>query len=248
MDWAKKLTLPENLHWAWNKAKSIYRAGDSWFDEMEVARFEANLDAELDGIAHDFGRLEYRVSPLRPLPHPKKPSGPKEKPVRPMFLIGIRDQVAWIALVNLMGPTIDEQMPPWSYGNRLHRSVWYEDIDDRRTFRRGPYRNTANRLYRVFRQSWPLYRRHLSLTVRKMASIRDLPDDKAELQVLLAEESLAENNPARLPYLLPNWWNHPSANVYRAHIDLKRFYPSIRLEVILENLAAYHPSLPIEFS
>ncbi len=48
MDWAKKLTLPENLHWAWNKAKSIYRAGDSWFDEMEVARFEANLDAELD--------------------------------------------------------------------------------------------------------------------------------------------------------------------------------------------------------
>jgi len=81
-----------------------------------------------------------------------------------------------------------------------------------------------------------------------MASIGDLPDDMAELQVLLAEESLAENNPARLPYLLPNWWNHPSAKVYRAHIDLKRFYPSIRLEVILENLAAYHPSLPIEFS
>ena len=36
-EFVRKLTLPENLYWAWRKAQRFYRPGDVWFDEAEVA-------------------------------------------------------------------------------------------------------------------------------------------------------------------------------------------------------------------
>jgi len=45
-DLVARLTLPENLYWAWLKARRLYEPGDVWFDEAELACFEANLDEE----------------------------------------------------------------------------------------------------------------------------------------------------------------------------------------------------------
>ena len=96
----EKIVAPENLHWAWEKAVNIYGLNDAWFDEFEVARFEANLDRELRSIAHGFENSDYSITPLRPLPQPKKRTVPDEKPVRQTFWIAVRDQVAWIAFID----------------------------------------------------------------------------------------------------------------------------------------------------
>ncbi|MHB8968829.1 MAG: RNA-directed DNA polymerase [Pirellulaceae bacterium] len=233
----EKIVAPENLHWAWEKAVNIYGLNDAWFDELEVARFEANLDRELRSIAHGFENADYSITPLRPLPQPKKRTVPDEKPVRQTFWIAVRDQVAWIAFVNVLGPELDQQMPPWSYAYRLYRPVWYEDEEVRRQFRKGPYRHTAGRLYRQFRQSWPLYRRHISLTLRAAGRISGRPTDEAEAHILEAEKQLADSE--KLPYLLPGWWTKRATSLYRGHVDLRKFYPSIRLKGVRANFLKY---------
>lgn len=229
-----QIVTPDNLRWAWEKSRDIYRTDDAWCDELEVARFEANLDRELESIARSMTALTYRISPLKPLPQPKKQTDPNEKPVRQTFWIPVRDQVAWIAVVNVIGPGLDLQMPSWSYAYRLYRPVWYDDEEARRQFRRGPFRHTSGRLYRPFRQSWPLYRRHISLTVRKAAHIPGPPPEEAEANALSVEEQLSGNE--RLPYLVDGWWTKPQTVLYRAHIDLRRFYPNISLQVVHDNL------------
>ena len=50
----QRLILRDNLYWAWDKAKHLYRCGDIWFDESEVAHFEANLEPEINAIIKQF--------------------------------------------------------------------------------------------------------------------------------------------------------------------------------------------------
>jgi hypothetical protein len=87
------LTIPENLHWAWKKARKIYEWADFWFDEAEVAAFDASLNAELNYIADQFRRSTYRMSPLKPVPYPKKIQKDKPPKLRPMFDFSVKDQV-----------------------------------------------------------------------------------------------------------------------------------------------------------
>ncbi len=119
----ERLLLPENLVYAWRKVKKIYAAADGYFDFAELHAFEINLEQELASIRADFERGEYRNIPLRPLPRPKKMEGTRATN-RAYFHVSVRDQVAWIAVVNALGPQLDQKMPPWSYGNRLYRPAW----------------------------------------------------------------------------------------------------------------------------
>lgn len=246
MDLIDRLLLPDNLYWAWNRAKQSYRSGDSWFDDYAITKFEARLDEELRDIRRDFKRLKYRCGELRPLPQPKKANNHDEKPIRQSFCIPVRDQVAWIALVNVIGPIFDQQMPLWSYGNRLHRSVWYEDVADHPQLVRGPYRSTVSSLYRPFRQSWPLYRRHISVTVRKIAKLAEPPEDDIEAGILKMEESIPETDPNRLPYLIESYWQTGTKRVYRAQVDLKKFYPNINQAHLIQNLKRFGTEVPDE--
>lgn len=124
------LTRPENLYWAWNKFQRNIRYGNIVYDEIEVAQFEANLKQEFDRIIEQFKSLTYQMGAIRPLPHPKKPDDNGDVQARQLFWIPVRDQVAWIAFVNIVGPWLEEKMPPWSYGNRLYRSVWIDETED----------------------------------------------------------------------------------------------------------------------
>src|SRR3546814_7881522 len=69
-------------------------------------------------------------------------------------------------MATVLGPELDRKMPAWSYGNRLYRAAWYEEESPEgkgSQLNIGPYRHSAGHLYRHFKHSWPLYRRHISL-------------------------------------------------------------------------------------
>jgi hypothetical protein len=100
------LVFPENLYWAWEKVRRFYRSIDGWYDELAVAKFEANLEPELRRIANDFKRGRYRMQPLRPLPQPKKADKDGNPQTRQAFWVAVRDQVAWIAYMNIVGPRL----------------------------------------------------------------------------------------------------------------------------------------------
>lgn len=67
-----RLLLPENLNFAWIKAKNLYRTADGYIDSGEIAAFELDLEQRLLDIRSQFERGTYRLKKLRPLPRPKK--------------------------------------------------------------------------------------------------------------------------------------------------------------------------------
>ncbi len=241
MNWRELLILPENLLWAWRKARKCYRMADGLFDQAELAAFELNLEAELDSIRSDFARWEYICAPLKLVPQPKKPDAHGKPRFRQYFQLAVRDQVAWISLTNVLGPEMDKRMPAWSYGNRLYRAAWYEDNspeDPHSKLNIGPYRHSAGNLYRHFKHSWPLYRRHISLAARRMVSATI---DENELD---AGERLALKQSEGLAYLDPSHWARPLSSgdqIFAASLDLSKFYPSVRKTAIEKSFASFLP-------
>ena len=233
----------ENLKWAWQKVQKYYSTEAAWKDEAEIADFELNLNDNLLNIAKSFQAHHYTLSSIKPIPQPKKINEDGERELRQLFWVSVQDQVAWMAIVNIIGPLLDNKMPVWSFGNRLHRSVWFEAQEDgKNVLRIGPYRHSTGILYRRFSQSWPLYRRYVYLTLRHMAKKKHaefyLELDDAEKQILEIEE----NSPAsqKMPYLLNDYWKSDSDEIYWASIDFKKFYPNLKMvkiqEQILKNL------------
>jgi hypothetical protein len=234
----ERLLAPENLNYAWIKAKNLYRMVDGFVDTGEIASFELDLEQRLLDIRRQFEKGRYRLAKLRPLPRPKKISA--EKPVdRQYYHVAIDDQVAWIAVVNALGPELDMRMEPWSYGNRLYRPAWYEkDEESKSTLEIGPYRHASGHLYRKFQHSWPLFRRHVALTARMMVLRRKLLvdelDDPEQRAAITAEH-------ANLAYFREGFWpKHADIatrnDLYHASIDLKQFYPDLNIEAVLRGL------------
>jgi len=237
-----------NLRWAWDKVRREATPGDIWFDEIELAGFDLALDESLRSIGSEFRTGRYRLERLRPLPFPKHPATDGEPRVRQAFQVSVRDQVAWTAVVNVVGPHTDGKMPAWSYGNRLFRSIWIdEDEDGTRRRKIGHYRHASGRLYLSFGQSYPVFRRHVYLTTRAMlGSDTGLPEmdertqEEADVQALLSEEH-------RCPFVFREYWSHRrpaegEPELYWCGVDLEKFYPSVRISVALENIVSQLPA------
>ncbi len=236
----RRIASRDNLAWSWRKLRANLNHSELWCNEWEVARFEANLDQELKQLAEEIENGTYVQEPMRPFGQPKK-AATGEVPVRQLFWVPIQNQLAWLSVINVIGRYFEAEMPIWSYANRLHRSVWY---DDSFSLQVGPHRSTSSLLYRPFRQSWPLYRRHIALTVRAMGRLKERPEDPADDHTLKLEESRVLADPERLPYLFEDFWGNAPSTVYRAHIDLRKFYPSVNLECVYRNFLDSLPGMP----
>lgn len=236
-----------NLRWAWEKVRREATPGDNWFDQIELAGFELELERNLQSIAAEFRRGRYRLRSLKPLPFPKQPDSAGKPRLRQAFQVAVRDQVAWTAVVNVVGPIVDANMPAWSYGNRLFRSIWVQpDADGVKRRKIGHYRHASGHLYLPFGQSWPVFRRHVYLTTRAMASQAKLPElDERTKEEMDLQEQLAKEQ--RCPFLVHKYWHgsQPSGRqewLYWCSIDLEKFYPTIRLSVVQRNIVEQLPT------
>ncbi|WP_299616375.1 RNA-directed DNA polymerase [uncultured Tateyamaria sp.] len=211
---------------------------DGYIDRAEVAAFEIDLEQKLNEIHRQFTEGRYKLRPLRPLPRPKKIS--EDQPIsRQYYHVAIEDQVAWIALVNAIGPQLDRKMMPWSYGNRLYRPAWYEKGDAGQSeLEIGPYRHSSGHLYRRFQHSWPLFRRHVTLTARMMVHRKKLNRDEMDTADQLATATAEAEN---LAYFQNGWWRNNSTSdrkndLFHASIDLEKFYPNLKLDAVFDGL------------
>ncbi len=233
-----RLLVPENLNYAWKKAKKIYSTLDGYVNSAELSEFEINLEERLIAIHKRFEKGVWHTKKLRPLPRPKKIENDVAVD-RQYYHVAVEDQVAWIAVANALGPELDQQMPPWSYGNRIYRPAWYEHGEDRKSVLEiGPYRHASGHLYRKFQHSWPLFRRHVALTARAMA--RALPP---ELEHLDQADRLAAISAKKegLRYLYDGFWlpkpeQTPTTRIYHASFDLKQFYPNLKTNAVFDGL------------
>ena len=236
-----------NLRWAWEKVKKASVPGDIWIDEAALASFELHLGSELTSLADDLRRGRYTLAPLRPMSFPKNPDAEGKARVRQYFNFSVRDQVAWTAVVNVVGPYVDARMPAWSYGNRLFRSTWIEEGPNGTKRRKiGPYRHTSGRIYRPFQQAWPLFRRHVALAV-SAATFRHQGEttlDNDELEELELQRALPRAE--QCPFVRADYWSSATGrggekNIYWASVDLEKFYPSISLAACVDAIVACVP-------
>jgi len=235
----KKIVDHNNLYWAWEKAKNSYKPGDIWFNELEVAAFEANLSNELVSIANDVVSGTYIMQSIIPVAYPKgrNNDGPR---TRQTFWVSVRDQVTWLAVVNIIGRYLDAKMPFWSYGNRLYISMFYDE--DQLKF--GYYRNTTKYTYRKWSQSWPLYRRHINITTKFLTKEgKELKSDLDEQENKLIEiNNGLKNHPLKTLYLQDEYWvNSQKDGLFWAGLDFEKFYPTVNLNCIQENILEYLP-------
>lgn len=236
-----------NLRWAWEKVRHEATPGDIWFDQVELAGFELELERNLQNIATEFRKGKYRLSPLRPMPFPKNPDKDGNPRVRQVFQVAIRDQVAWTAVVNVVGPHVDNKIPPWSYGNRLYRSIWIEEDEQGCKRRRiGRYRHSSGHIYLPFRQSWPIFRRHVYLATRAMVIHEKLPGmDERTQEEMDIQQTMADEY--KCPFIKSDYWQarRPEGcekELFWCSIDLEKFYPTINLSVVQSNIVGQLPS------
>lgn len=237
-----------NMRWAWEKVKRASVPGDIWIDEADLAAFEVHLGRELESLSDEIRSKKFRMSPIRPMAFPKNPDGEGNPRVRQYFHFAVRDQVAWVAVVNVLGRFVDERMPVWSYGNRLFRSAWIEEDDLGNKSRKiGPYRHSSGRIYRPFQQAWPLFRRHVALAVSAAAHSHERvdsldADERAELDL---QHRMHKSD--RCPFVLAEYWSSlptdvNKSDIYWASVDLEKFYPSIPLTACVDAISQAVPA------
>ena len=228
----------DNLFWAWKKCQRMFYSEKAWFDRIALTEFESHLSDNLADISSSLKRSVYSMQPLRLLMQPKGKDDKGRMQVRQSFWISVRDQVTWTALVNVIGPNIDASMPAWSYGNRLHRSVWFEEsAKGARIKRYGWYRHTPELLYRRFPQSWPLFRRHAYLVVSAMSHGKASLDEYEEM--LEADNENATPHSMVQPFIQRQFWPTAFREVFWAGVDFERFYPRVNLHTVKQNLLKY---------
>lgn len=231
----------ENLILAWRRVENSYQHGDVWFDELEISAFKFNLIQNIGRLSEQMKKGNYKMKPIKPAPYPKgmkvsqneDGQETKELRVRQSFCINVEDQVVWMAVYGVLGPYFEEQMPAWSYGNRMFLNTWK---DEHGHWVNGVYRTTSRNFYRKWQQGWPLYRHMLAACIKRMA-FPEKEDEQVcnepELQAI--EENDAQVNKAfKLPYLEKGYFGTEGyhTRLYYVAIDLEKFYPSVQINRI----------------
>lgn len=232
----------DNLMLAWCKLEGEMLQLDDWCDIMEFYAYKFQLKEKLIILHERLAEGSFRMQKLRPLPFPKGPSGDQRR-VRQFFHVAIEDQLVWIAYCNVIAQYAELKMPGWSYGNRTNVRVWYQWIDGKRHIQVGNYRNTRDRIYKRWGESWPLYRRRLSLTIKLMSCKDDADAKKVRSDLNDDEKQLLENNEKyeeqRLEYLDEGYFDSFEGDrLYWCGIDIEKFYPHINRQLIKDNLKA----------
>lgn len=116
-DLYEKLCDKSLLRAAWLRVSQGHKDSHG-VDGVTIARFKANLESELEGLAEDLASRCYRCRPLRRAFIPKA-DGER----RPLGVRCIRDRVAQTACLSLLEPIFEPTFSHFSFAFRPHRSA-----------------------------------------------------------------------------------------------------------------------------
>ena len=163
------------------------------------------------------------------LPYPKKGAR-----LRHYTLPAVKDQVAFMAHMVLLGPLLDSCLETFTFGNRWYRPlVWNRRVKPPHwEFR--PYPLLTNKTYRPFASSHGLYRRVANWTVARMTKAHVGKEDYGGA-VHHPDDYSCKTLP---PWVRKKWW-HGGGSVGRraawATLDVELAYPSVRLDRLMRS-------------
>ncbi|WP_231461731.1 hypothetical protein [Pedobacter sp. Leaf132] len=240
MNLTEQFLNEENFFNAFKKVKNYLNKLDEWYNPIELAEYEATLSLRIPFLIKQIQDKTYLPKAVQPFPFPKKDKQNGDHQIRPYFNIHLDDQLIWTAITNVISDKVEGEMPKWSYGNRLYRPIWFEEnpVTGKKILVRGSFKNTSQNLYRTWNQSWPLYKRHISLTIKVMSKnknfVKEDLDDEAEIRIY---EQSEQNQFKDIQYIDKNYWNEGKLDtLYWAGLDFKTFFPTIEKNNIIKNI------------
>lgn len=235
------LSHPLVLRGAWLRIDAWYRSADL-APQPELAMWRLHPEAELRKLGADLRAGRWRPSVWPQLPYPKKGAR-----LRHYTLPSVRDQVAFMAHMVLLGPLLDSCLENFAFGNRWYRPlVWNRRITPRRWGFR-PYPLLAHQTYRPFASSHGLYKRVANWTVARMTSA-----DIGEKDYGGPVPHPNDYSPTTLPpWVRKEWWHGAASKERRAAwatLDVELAYPSVRLDRLMQSGMAMLESVVVPLS
>lgn len=217
---------------AWLRVDEWYRSGNL-APQPELARWRLHPEAALRRLADDLRTGSWRPSVWPQLPYPKKGAC-----LRHYVMPTVKDQVAFMAYLVVLGPLLDSRFLPFVFGNRLYRPIAWNSRLERPRWEPRRYPLLCHRTYLPYARSHGLFRRVASWTVSRIT--------KATIQ----KENYAGRvhhpdnyGSGTLPWWLQDWWwanmdmeDQGDARAYWASVDVQLAYPSVHLGTLAEAL------------
>ena len=226
---ADALSHPLVLRGAWLRVDEWYRGGNL-APEPELCCWRLHPEQELRRLGAELGGGQWQPSPWRQLPYPKKNAR-----LRHYVLPTVRDQVAFMAHMVLLGPLLDNQTKNFAFGNRWYRTLAWDRRQESPRWVSRAYPLLTTKSYLPYARSHGLFRRVTHWTVARMTGARVDGEDYGG-RVQQPDDYLAESLP---PWIREDWWSSDASvdrRAYWATIDVELAYPSVRLDRLRECL------------
>ena len=208
---------------AWLRVDEWYRSGNL-APQPELSEWRLHPEEAVRSLAEELRAGKWQPSAWLQLPYPKRGAC-----LRHYVMPTVKDQVAFMAYLVLLGPLLDSRFLPFVFGNRLYRPIaWNTRLDKPRWEQRGyPFLN--RRTYLPYARSHGMFRRVASWTVSRMTKAPLREEDYAG-RVHHPDNYDKNSLPA---WLRDCWWldeqDEGGAGAYWASLDIQLAYPSLRL-------------------
>ena len=232
------LSHPLVLMGAWLRVDDWYRSGNL-APEPELSRWRLHPEAELRELGTALRTGTWRPSRWPQVPYPKKGAC-----LRHYVVPTVRDQVAFMAYLVLLGPILDHLVPNFVFGNRWNRRVAWDRRRSKPQWVLRPYQLLTRAAYLPYARSHGLFRRVAHWTVAGMTGAQ-IEHEEFGGYVQHPDDYASDSLPQ---WTRKDWWpphGGDDARVYWAALDVELAYPSIRLnrlrDALVNMLDVPHP-------
>ena len=224
------LSLPQVLWAAWQRIDRWYRSGNL-APQPELSIWRLNPEAQIRKLAAEVRNGIWTPSPWQQIPYPKKGAF-----LRHYSMPTVKDQVAFMAHLVLLGPLLDRQFHNFALGNRWYRPIVWDHRMEHGCWRLLPYPFLTDKTYLPYARSHGLYRRVANWTVKRMTGAKIASADFVG-PVQIPSDYPNESLP---PWTRNDWWGQSNEQsrltAYWATMDLQLAYPSVKLSHLREIL------------
>ena len=219
----KALSHPIILWGAWLRVDTWYQSGNL-APQPELSRWRLHPEAELRVLRAELQTGAWQPSQWQQLPYPKKGSC-----LRHYVLPTVRDQVAFMAHMVLLGPLLDDLVENFAFGNRWYRPIAWDRRQSPAQWVHRPYPLLTNSIHPPYARSHGLFRRAAHWTVARMTGASVEHEDYGG-PIQHPDDYHTESLPA---WTRGDWWSTEEGTNGRAcwaALDVELAYPSVPLD------------------
>ena len=200
---------------------NAWYVGGGLAPEPELSRWRLHPEAELRKLSRELLEGTWEPQTWLQVPYPKK-----NRSLRHYVLPTVRDQVAFMAHLVLLGPFLDEQVHSFAFGNRWYRPMLWNRRRPTPKWENRPYPFSTSRIYLPYSRSHGLFRRAAHWTVAQMTERPVRMEDYAG-RVQHFDDYGEDSLP---PWTRGEWWSGSGGErAFWAALDIQMAYPSVLL-------------------